>query len=379
MKIAYVTTYDAADIKNWSGIGYHMAKSLNDQSISIKYIGPLPEPASLYIEAKHLFYEKILKKNHLCDREPLVLKNYAKQVNEKLKESNVDIVFSPGTMPISYLECSQPIVFWTDVTFAGIVNFYPGHHNLSKENIKNGNQMEQLALKKCKLAIYSSEWAAKTAIDNYHLDSSKIKVVPFGANIESNKNFEDIKKIVKSRLMGQCKLLFLGVDWYRKGGDIALRVTEELNKQNVKTELTIVGCEHDIKGAMPNFLKIYGFVNKSTISGRKLINKLIAESHFLILPTRADCTPIVFCEANSFGVPVLTTNVGGIPTIIKNDLNGKIFEEKAIFDYCEYISHLMSNDSIYQHLALSSFNEYEKRLNWKVAGKAVKKLLYEFC
>ena len=46
MKIAYVTTYNAADIKNWSGTGYYMAKSLREQSILLEYVGPLKEKYS---------------------------------------------------------------------------------------------------------------------------------------------------------------------------------------------------------------------------------------------------------------------------------------------------------------------------------------------
>ena len=46
MKIAYVTTYNATDIKNWSGIGYYMAKSLREQSILLEYVGPLKEKYS---------------------------------------------------------------------------------------------------------------------------------------------------------------------------------------------------------------------------------------------------------------------------------------------------------------------------------------------
>jgi hypothetical protein len=70
--------------------------------------------------------------------------------------------------------------------------------------------------------------------------------------------------------------------------------------------------------------------------------------------------------------------VGGIPTIIKDDVNGKVFSKEAnIANYCTYISNLFSNYSEYKHLALSSFNEYQCRLNWSVAGKTVKNLLTE--
>jgi glycosyltransferase involved in cell wall biosynthesis len=96
------------------------------------------------------------------------------------------------------------------------------------------------------------------------------------------------------------------------------------------------------------------------------------------MPSRADCSPIVLAEANSFGLPCLTTNVGGIPTIIKEGLNGRTFSLKAnILEYCTYITSLMVNYSEYKRLARSSFYEYQSRLNWAVAGKTAKQLITE--
>jgi glycosyltransferase involved in cell wall biosynthesis len=259
-----------------------------------------------------------------------------------------------------------------------MINFYPIFSNLSQESIRNGNKMEKLALEKCRLAIYSSDWAAQTAIENYQINHSKVKVVPFGANIECNRSLDDIKALVDLRPTNQCNLLFLGVDWFRKGGDIALEVAKELNKQGLNTKLTVIGCQPITNKPLPNFVKPLGFVSETTQEGIQLINKLLSESHFLILPSIADCTPMVFGEANSFGVPCLATDVGGITTVIKKNLNGRTFSRHdSILDYCTYISNLFSDYSQYKRLALSSFNEYQSRLNWSVAGQTVKNLIIE--
>jgi glycosyltransferase involved in cell wall biosynthesis len=172
--------------------------------------------------------------------------------------------------------------------------------------------------------------------------------------------------------------LFLGVDWERKGGDIALQVAEQLNDLGLDTELTVVGCEPIVEGSLPKFVKSLGFISKSTIAGKERLDRLIAESHFLILPSRAECYGVVFCEANSFGVPCISRKVGGIPTIIKPNVNGNLFDLNAnISEYCNYIYRLFTNYSDYKNLALSAFHEYESRLNWGVAGQKVKQFLTE--
>ena len=377
MKVVYVTEYDAHDVKQWSGTGYFIAQSLQNQSIELEYIGPLQDKLTyrLMRKFKRHYYE-LSGQKYMKDSEPYMLKGFAQEVAHKLSNSQVDIVFSATTNPIAYLDCDQPIVFWADATFANIVDFYPSYSNLCQETVENWHRMEQLALEKSSLAIYSSHWAAQAAIDYYGADASKVKVIPFGANLQHKYSFNQVKDLIESRPVDQCKLLFLGVEWYRKGGDVALKVAIELNKAGLNTELNIVGCQPLTEGTLPDFVKPLGFISKYTEEGKARIAQLIAESHFLLLPSLADCTPIVLCEANSLGIPCLTTNVGGIPTLIKDNINGMKFSINAdISQYSSYIANLFSNYSSYKDLALSSLKEYEERLNWDVSARKLKELM----
>jgi glycosyltransferase involved in cell wall biosynthesis len=173
-------------------------------------------------------------------------------------------------------------------------------------------------------------------------------------------------------------LLFLGVDWHRKGGDIAVELAQALNSQGLSTELTIVGCSPQIRAS--EFVSVKGFVSKNTREGQSILESLLAESHFLVLPSRAECLGVVIPEANSFGVPVVTSNVGGIPTVVRTGVNGAMFPlENFVQQACNFIRKSMENCTIYGQLAVSSFGQYENRLNWKVAGKKVKELLEEIC
>lgn len=243
LKIAYITTYDVNNVNNWSGIGYFIANTVKKYLGDVEFIGNLNQRRFLENDLKRIYHKILFQKSFRSERTiPLVGQFYAQQVEKQIAGKNFDLIFSPGTIPIAYLKTNIPIVFWTDAIFAGMIDFYPNWSNLCKETIKNGNVIERSALDRCRLAIYSSEWAAQTAVSYYKIDRTKIKVIPFGANIECSRSFDDIREIVNSRSSKKCKLLFLGVDWVRKGGDIALEITKELNKSGLETELTIVGC-----------------------------------------------------------------------------------------------------------------------------------------
>lgn len=386
MRIAYVTNYDILDSSSWPedksgicGAAYQIAKALENQSIQLHYIGPLEKQKDkLVTKLKRKYYYSFFKKDLATWAEPLEVKEYASLISRKLEAFTSDIVLyvDGNFLPIAYLEGQQPIVVWIDTPLAGLIDFYSGLSNLCNETKRNIYKLEKAALEKCRLIMFSSAWAAQTAINFYEIDSEKVKVVPWGANIESDRTKKDINSIVESRELRPCKLLFIGVDWYRKGGDIAFEIAKELNKSNLDTELLVVGCPPIIKEPIPGFVKPQGFVNKNTKEGISEVNKLFSQSHFLVMPSRAESYGHVFCEANSYGVPCLATDVGGIPTIIKKNINGKTFLlDDSPSEYCNYILSLMSNYSEYKELAYSSFSEYQRRLNWAVNVQAATQLM----
>jgi glycosyltransferase involved in cell wall biosynthesis len=377
MRISYVTTYDATNIQNWSGLGHSIAKMLENQNAEIEYIGNLHTHFEVYYKLKQDVYKLFSNKPFLLNKEPFIAKQYADQVRNKLT-NNTDIIFSPGTLPIAFLNTKKPKVFYTDATFAGMIGFYEGYSNLCKETIRHGNYLEQKALESSQLAIYSSDWAARTAIDNYDVNPNKVKVVPFGANIVHSKDLNAIKHIINCRTKNTLNLLFIGVEWIRKGGDLAVKIAKELNARGLKTTLHIVGIRKLPLDHIPDFVINHGFISKSTIEGTNKINELLEKCHFLLVPSIAEAYGLVFCEANAFGLPNISSNVGGISTIIKDDVNGKMFSLNSnVNEWVDYISCTFTNKARYDSFCLSSFNEYKERLNWEVAGKTIMKFIKE--
>lgn len=385
MRLGYVTTYDISDRSTWPktqvgicGAGYHLAETLENQSVSLDYLGPLAKkPPSLSHKFKWHFHRKLFKKDYLYFADKPVLEEYASRISKKLSTSDSNLLLCPeNAVPISHLECKQPIVLWTDAPLAASINSYAWLSNLCDETKRDIYLMEKAALERCRLILFLSDWAAQTAISIYGIDPSKVKVIPWGANIECDRTEDDIISIVESRNINPCKLLFVGTDWCRKGGNMAFAVAKNLNEMGLNTELIVVGCQPILDKPIPKFVKALGFINKYTDEGLKQMNKLFADAHFLILPSTADFSPHVLCEANSFGLPCLATNIGGIPTIIQDGLNGKTFSlQSGVLEYCDYVTSLMTVYSEYKKLAFSSFNEYQTRLNWSVAGKTMKQLL----
>lgn len=378
MKLVYIMTkFDASNINLFKfGVGHFIIENLQNEGVLINCIEGNSEQLKLLFKLKKIFYNNILSKEYIRHREPIVLKKFAREIEGKLKKIEYDIIFSFGSLPIAYIKSEKPIVFWTDATFAGLMNFYEDYSNLSIETMRKAGIIEQAALNNCTIAIFTSEWAKYTAINNYKVNPEKLKIISFGANIESKINANEIELIIAKRSENICKLLISGNNWKRKGGDESVRLASDLNKIGLKTELHIIGVTPEIKMPYPDFIKYHGYLNKTNSTDSKLLTQIISDSHFLIHLAKADCTPHALNEANAYGVPCIASNVGGIPSIITNGKNGQLFSlDEPIDKITEYISKLMANYDDYIKLAKSSFKEYEERLNWTVSAKKVKELL----
>jgi glycosyltransferase involved in cell wall biosynthesis len=374
LRIAYVTAYDPLNVVNWSGLGTYIARALEQQGLTLNYI-PIPGdpflPAML-ARAKNLI-AKPFGRRYSIYRSPTVLRTYARQVEAALRQTEVDLVLSPGTLPIAYLDCRQPIAFWTDSAFAGMIGFYPEYTRLTQECVRHGNRAEQSALSRVALAIYSSDWAARSALHSYVVEPAKVKVVPFGANVGWRFTLDQVKAFLAARPTDRCNLLFIGVDWSRKRGDLVVDVARRVEAAHVPVHLDIVGCRPP--GDLPAFAKVHGFLSKQDPNGQKTLLALLQKAHFLLLPSKAEAYGLAVVEAASLGVPCLTSAVGGLPEVIRQGVSGFSLHPDALAD--QYAALILSTfgSSAYREMALSAFADYQDRLNWTSAGAQVAALL----
>jgi len=374
MRIAFTTTFDAQDVHNWSGTPFHMSHALSNAGMDVDYIGSLSRKLPPFFKIKQTF------KKYICDtRESprfniTAAKHYSEQVAARLAKLNADAVVSPLINPIAYLDNKKPTILWTDALYAALLGFYPPFAWHSADTIAQGNQITMECLSRLTYAVFSSDWAANSAIELYGMSRDKVKVVPFGANLDAAPKAEDVRAAITQRSQNKIKLLFLAKSWERKGGDVVLAVTKALHDAGHAVELHVVGYTPPV--SVPPYVICHGFVSKHTPEVKEKLRRLLAESHFLFVPSRAEAYGIVFCEANAFGVPCLTTHVGGISTIVKDNVNGMTFGlDASVQSYCDYIINVMANKQRYNELANSSYNEFATRLNWASAAEQVKSLL----
>ncbi|MEM8952805.1 MAG: glycosyltransferase family 4 protein, partial [Verrucomicrobiota bacterium] len=119
-----------------------------------------------------------------------------------------------------------------------------------------------------------------------------------------------------------------------------------------------------------------GFIDKRTDEGRRRLDQIFRRATILIVPSLAECYGLVYCEANAYALPAVGCDVGGVSTIIRDGENGFLVEPGR-FQACEAdrLVALLKSPKDYKRMASQARGEYEKRLNWKVAGRRASEII----
>ncbi len=360
-RIAFLTSFDPFDESKLSGSVFHMLKAFERHGCDLFVAGPVNTrqflSSAIAQTARHW------KRAYNFGHSYYMAWRYRKAFANILKQQQVDCIFAPrSSTEIALLNTHVPIIYYSDTTFASLYNYYEWFSGFMRLSEWEGNRIEKAALHRSKYVVFSSQWAADSAIRDYGVEAEKVSVVPMGPNLRRIPLRDSVFPQKDNTL---CKLLFIGVEWERKGGIIAYETLKRLKQKGIKASLTVCGCTPPGSVKDPD-MHVIPYLNKKQADDYERFERLLRSHHFFILPTRAECFGVVFCEASAFGLPSLTTDTGGIPTAVRNDINGYRFPLKATAgEYADRIASLFLNyDGEYLSLCRSSRDLFESELNW---------------
>ena len=139
------------------------------------------------------------------------------------------------------------------------------------------------------------------------------------------------------------KILFLGVLIKRKGVHDLIEALNKLSNHNYKLIIAGEGVEED---NLKRMVKSYDLEDNVDFVG--WINsedkfKLLSNVQFMVLPSYNEGLPMSILEAMSYGVPVLSTNVGDIPSVVDEN-NGFLFEPGDIEKLSDILNYVIQLD-----------------------------------
>ena len=152
---------------------------------------------------------------------------------------------------------------------------------------------------------------------------------------------------------------------------MAVKVLFELKKDFPEAVLCMVGPDKD--GTLAKTQELANELNLEVHFTGKLSKKqwtVLSEKYDIFInTTHFDNTPVSVIEALALGLPVISTNVGGIPYLLKDKTTALLVNDNDIDAMVNSIKELMSNDVLRDYMVLNSLHLIES-FNWqKVKSK----------
>lgn len=345
-----------------------MLRALKKRFAQVEVVGPVSgEPHEVVGRLRNRIQRATLGTRYSQSHNWPLARSYARRIERALKGTDLDVlVSSAGSTACAALQTKIPLVCISDTTFARMLNYYERYTGFSAASAREGMAIESAALQRADLAVFPTDWAAESAIIDHGADPAKVSVLPFGANLMQVPSNNEVMAMRKPEVL---RLLFLGVEWRRKGGDLAIAVVRSLVSRGISVELTVCGCRPEVDpGNLP--VKVIDFINKNSADGETKLVELMRSHHFLLLPTMAECFGIVFCEASACGTPSVTFDTGGVGGAVFEGKNGYRLPLDASPDgFADKIIRTFEDKDSYARLRESSRELFEQRLNWDRWGE----------
>ena len=224
-----------------------------------------------------------------------------KQVEEGLSSTPYDIaVFNtqvPASLGFQWLN-KMPYVVCTDITpiqFDKMGRHY-GHEQDKIGFVADAKHRTNMRMfDNAKRILPWSNWTAKSLIEDYDVAPERIQVLPPGVDITTWKPDNN------QRLSVLPRILFVGGDFERKGGNLLLEAFRKLPRNSAELHIVTQDKLTPEPGVM-----IYSNMRPNSLE----LTKLYQSCHIFCLPTHAEAFGIVAVEASAAGLPLVTSNVG---------------------------------------------------------------------
>lgn len=213
------------------------------------------------------------------------------------------------------------------------------------------NDLLPLVCKKAIHVVTISEYNKRYLMDQVEIPSSKISVIHCGVK-SSNLDNPFIKKGTTSEKA--IKYLSVGSLITKKGHNYLIDACDHLKQRGIDFVCNIVGTGPD-HNDLQNQINEHGLQNQVNLLGAMLSGDLKFEFNnhdvFVLASVRSnlgdqDGIPVVLMEAGAAGLPLISTNISGIPEIVVDGKTGIMVEPEDSLALADAMQKLANNPDL---------------------------------
>ncbi len=371
-KIGFACAWKAKPERTWSGTPWGLRLALGRQAevvdLGVKYSAAQTVSKYLYTRRRHGRWGSTYQWSSSRDR------MIETKLRVALKKTPVDAAIEVGDLG----KLDAPFYCYKDLSFAVLEEHYdpvfgaPGFHNIDLETIKRRRDRQHELWESATGVFAMSEWLAGVLVEQSGVPREKVTVVYAGLNaLEEGPVVEDggLEEISSRR---PARLLFVGRDFFRKGGDIVVQALGRLRREHYpELRLTVAGpATWPMAGDVPEGVTFLG--DRPTAE----VARLYREHDVLAMPSRFEAFGIAHREALANGMPVIGRSAFAMPEAIHPGTNGALVSSDDPAELAAAIVDVLENPEI-RRRTVATAAEVRARYSWDaVAEKMLEAVRY---
>jgi glycosyltransferase involved in cell wall biosynthesis len=227
-------------------------------------------------------------------------------------------------------------------------------------------RLNQRALHTASALVSWSDWTRRSLVDDYGVDSSRIRVIAPGAAPEFFRIGEHRQpRFERDR---RVRVLFVGGDFDRKGGRLLLECIRGPLGERCELHL-VTGADVP---AQPNV-----HVHRGLAPNSPELLQQFAGADLFVLPTLADCLAVVLMEATAAGLPVITTDVGALREAIVPGDSGLLVQAGDGHSLSTAIGRLVESPALRGRMGRAGRDLARRKFDAQVNNRALLDLVSE--
>lgn len=241
-----------------------------------------------------------------------------------------------------------PHVVYTDHTrLSGLGRDGDPHHGTGARFLAREREIYETA----SIVFVRSHDVADTLVTGYGVPAERVEVAGMGPN-------GDVPDLPHEGSGDGHRLLFVGVDWERKGGPQLLAAFDRLRPEFPDLRLEIVGCTpatDDRTGV--------------TVHGRiplDAVYELQRGCDIFCLPTRFEPFGVAVLEAMHAGLPTVGPRLGAIPDMIDHESTGLLHEPGDLDDLIDALRRLLADPDAARVMGDAGRDRARAEFTWEV-------------
>lgn len=194
-------------------------------------------------------------------------------------------------------------------------------------------------------------------IEDYGLLPERVVVAYPGANVEPG-----IPERGAQRPPGPPRVLFVGVEFERKGGPVLVEAFRAVRRELPDARLAIVG-PRDLSVSQDG-VEVLGHLRKDVLEQRERLLRSFVEADVFCLPSRIDPFPNVVREAMWYGLPCVTTDFFAMPEMVVEGETGFTVAPGDAAALADRLIRVLRNHALGRRMGAAGRRRVEERFTW---------------